>query len=272
MGVDRTYGRVEPPTVTALQRDWRVRAPLAILRRAVLPSTHRHESYVLPASGAFPATRRDWLVERVESGDDGHRDASSYVMELYAPALEAYLRRSAFRAAGEPTDLVAGFFASRLGRTDYFRKWLDSGVAFRRWLINGFVFYLREEARSRRAGCNAEPDDAAEELFVEPDAFADFDRAWVREVVRRSCERASEICGQAGRSVHWHLFLRHHLHGADYAALAAELGVPAARAPGMVRTAAATFRRAVVEILVRDGVPPDELDEELRRLLGASGR
>lgn len=195
--------------------------------------------------------------------------ANAYVMELYAPALEAYLKGSSFRTLGEASDLVAGYFASRLDRTDFFRRWLESGLPFRRWLINGFLFFLHEESRRRRGGAIGDFD---ESVLPETDAEEQFDRAWVRGVVRRACDRAGEVCSAEGRSLHWTLFLRHHVHGVPYSALVAETGVSTSRAPGMVRTAAEVFRRAVLEILVRDGVPAKELDEELRRLLAATGR
>ncbi|MDZ4829521.1 MAG: hypothetical protein SGJ09_04890 [Phycisphaerae bacterium] len=227
------------------------------------------DMYELPASGLFPATRRDWLLRLVEGGDPGRKTANAFVMELYAPSLAAYLRGSSFRTIGDGGDLVAGYFASRLDRADFFQRWLASNLPFRRWLINGFIFFLHEEIRRQR-GRNE--NDVDEELLPEPEAVEHFDRVWVREVVRRACERAGEICAAGGKSTHWTLFMRHHVHGVEYTALEDETGVSPSRAPGMVRTAADVFRRAVLEILVRDGVPAKELDDELRRLLAATGR
>lgn len=230
--------------------------------------------YVLPASGAFPATHRDWLATQLRAGDDGRRLAASYVMELYAPALAAYFRGSSFRSLGDPKDYVAGFFASRLGRDDFLGKWLASGMSFRRWLINGFHFYVREEMRlerERRGDDEPEPE-SGDTSTVEVGAVEAFERAWARDVVRSACDRAHAVCESAGKGAHWTLFLRHHADDVPYAQLVDELGVPLARAPGMARTAANVLRRALLEILVRDGVAEEELEAETNRLLSALAR
>ena len=237
--------------------------------RVVPPEGLTGDIYELPASGLFPATRRDWLAMQADGGDPGRRTANAFVMQLYAPALEAYVKGSTFRTLGDGGDLVVGFFASRLGRPDFFQRWLKSGFSFRRWLVNGFTFFLHEEIRRQRGRGESDVD---EEVLPEPDAVEHFDRAWVREVVRRAFIRAGEVCSASGKATHWTLFMRHHVHGADYAALEGETGISTSRAPGMVRTAADVFRRAVLEILVRDGVAANDLDDELRRLLAATGR
>lgn len=223
----------------------------------------------LPAEGVFPATRRDWLATQSAAGDAGRRSANSFVMEIYGPALEAYLRGSSFRSLGDAADLVAGYFASRLDRPDFFTRWLSSGLPFRRWLVNGFLYFMLEESRTkrRRAGLELEVED--ETAAPEPDAVERFESAWARTVVRRACERAREICAEAGSLVHWEIFVRHHGAGATYGVLAAEFGIEETRAPGMARTAAQVLRRALLEILVRDGAMKHDLDGEVERLLGA---
>jgi DNA-directed RNA polymerase specialized sigma24 family protein len=225
--------------------------------------------FSLPAEGAFPATRRDWLVERIRAGDEGRRDANAHLMAIYAPALKAYLRGSSYRAFGDADDLVAGFFADRLDRTDFYDRWLASALPLRRWLINGFLFWLREETRARRRAPTADLATAESVLSEDPAADARFEAAWARAAIRRACDRAREVCVREGRETHWTLFLRHHADGVPYADLAAELGVEPSRAPGLARTAGLTLRRALLEMLVREGVPPGEHDREAERLLAA---
>jgi DNA-directed RNA polymerase specialized sigma24 family protein len=223
----------------------------------------------LPAEGAFPATRRDWLATQSSSGDEGRRAANVFVMEIYRPALEAYLRGSSFRSLGDAADLVAGYFASRLGRDGFFVKWLSSGMPFRRWLINGFLYYLLEESRGKRHRAGLALDVEDETPASEPDAVERFESTWAREVLRRACDRAAEICAGTGQSLHWEIFLRHHGGGSPYGSLARELNVEESRAPGMARTAAGVLRRALLEILVRDGARKFDLDIEVDRLLAA---
>lgn len=262
----RTYGSPGHRLVTAMQHRWP--HPLgAGCYNGASPMPEPNDE--LPAEGVFPATRRDWLASQSESGDAGRRTANAFVMEIYGPALEAYLRGSSFRALGDAPDLVAGFFASRLDRSDFYARWLASGLPFRRWLANGFVHHLLEESRRRRRRAGLVLDVEDESPASEPDAVERFEAAWAREVMQRACERAAGVCGDAGQSLHWQVFLRHHADGAPYDAIARELDVDPARAPGMARTAGGILRRALLEMLVRDGARNDELDREVGRLLDA---
>jgi hypothetical protein len=204
----------------------------------------------LPADGLFPATRRDWLATQSSAGQDGRREVNGFVMALYAPALEAYLRGSSYRSLGEPGDLVAGFFASRLDRMDFFSRWLASDLPFRRWIVNAFLFFLQEESRRRRTRAGVSFDEEPPPPTAEPDAVERFETAWARSIIRAACERAYAMCEAAGQ-------------------IAESVGIDAARAPGMVRTASGILRRALLEALVRDGGGGPELDEEVRRLLAA---
>ena len=223
----------------------------------------------LPAEGAFPATRRDWLVTQFAAGDEGRRTANQFVMEIYGPALAAYLRGSSFRSLGDAPDLVAGFFADRLARDDFFAKWLSSGLAFRRWLINGFLYHLLEESRVRRRRAGLVFDVEDETPATEADAVDRFESTWAREVMRRACERAEEICRSSNLATHWEVFVRHHGGGVPYDALARDLEIDSTRAPGLARTAAGVLRRALFELLMRDGARPADLDIEVERLLNA---
>lgn len=223
----------------------------------------------LPADGLFPATRRDWLATQSSAGQDGRREVNGFVMALYAPALEAYLRGSSYRSLGEPGDLVAGFFASRLDRMDFFSRWLASDLPFRRWIVNAFLYFLQEESRRRRTRAGVSFDEEPPPPTAEPDAVERFETAWARSIIRAACERAYAMCEAAGQRAHWEVFLMHHADGRGYAEIAESLGIDAARAPGMVRTASGILRRALLEALVRDGGGGPELDEEVRRLLAA---
>ena len=51
---------------------------------------------------AFPATRMTWIRDRLDSGEEGRRDVTSHLMEVYAEPLRIYLLGSSFRSAGEP--------------------------------------------------------------------------------------------------------------------------------------------------------------------------
>ncbi|MDZ4756196.1 MAG: hypothetical protein SGJ11_17100 [Phycisphaerae bacterium] len=263
--------------VTAVQqagagRRWisgRTGAAATCYNRTQMCAAEPNEIYELPAEGAFPATQRDWLVAQVTAGDEGRLQANAFVMQIYAPALDAYLRGSSFRSLGASQDLVAGFFASRLDRPDFFTRWLASGFAFRRWIANAFLFFLHEESRRKRQRAGLVLDDKSDPPALEPDAVERYEAQWAREVVQRACEQAQDICSRCGWTLHWDVFVRHHAAGASYVDIARELSLDPRQGPALARTGGGVLRRAIEEILVRDGVAKSELASEAARLMSA---
>lgn len=222
-----------------------------------------------PDSADFPSTRDTWLHAQVNESDAGEPAAARHVMTIYAKPLTRYFRGSSFRAMADADELINGFFASRVARPGYLRDWKASGKPLRRWLINGFLFYLREQARARAAPIRLSEDQ------IDPasmDAQRSFEREWAVALLGRAIERARSACEQRGQSVHWQLFERHHVHGQSYATLFAALSVEPAAAAAMVRTAAAKFRRAVFDELTNDGIPESEVEPEIILLMEALRR
>jgi len=220
---------------------------------------------------SFPATQRGWLVAQLGQGSQGISRINAYVMETYTEPLGNYVAGSSFRSLGTPKDLVSGFFASRLAQSAYFEKWIASGLPLRRWLINGFLFFLQEEARRRKA---ERIDTFSGESSVEPVADAtsagdEFDRVWAASMVRSAASSARDRCVQEGFETHWDMFEKHFVGGASYADIAESFSVTGGQAASMVRTASIRFRQAVVDLLLKDGATEDELDDEIGRLMRA---
>jgi hypothetical protein len=63
----------------------------------------------------------------------------------------------------------------------------------------------------------------------------------------------------------WLLFRRHFLDGQPYALLVDETGYEPARAAVVARTVANRVRAALKRLIVRDGIPEDEVEGELDR-------
>lgn len=226
----------------------------------------------LPQGDLFPSTERTWIADRLGTGDGPavHR----FLMDTYSGPLAGYVSATSFRDLSAPGDLVAGFFASRLTQDGWLRAWQESGIRLRRWLMNGLLLYCHEQvaSRARDGRVTLVPIEALDGAGATEDAVRVFERVWARGVIEQATMRARELCEEAGQGAHWELFLRHHVGQQPYSALAPEFGVGEQQAAGMVRTASIKLRRALLEILIRDGAPDAALDNEIAELLRAMQR
>lgn len=207
-----------------------------------------------------------WIALRMSDGVEGRNEVNRHIMAVYDWPLRVYFMGTSERWLGEPDDIVGGFFADRLSRSEFLHEWRASGMRLRRWLMNAFCFYLMEmrraRARDRRAG----------ELEHEPIVFngspeAAVDRAFRVSLVREALRVAQESCEDSGLASHWNIFVAHYLSGRDYADLSKEFVVTPERAAVMARTAARKFRAAVRELLAGDGTPDQEVDQEILSLI-----
>lgn len=220
------------------------------------------------AKNVFPATQHTWLVnELINGGPTAFDRVNRHVMTVYAHPLKVYYLGSSWRTSGESDDIINGFFANRLSRESFLTDWHSSGLRLRRWLMNGLLFYLKENYRRqiRDGAVTPLPDETSGTFSGGPDAA--FDRAWAESIVRTAWAMAQERCTDAGQHTHWELFIRHHLHSEPYRNLSDAFGVSPGRAAVMVRTASGKFRAALREVIAADGVPDDELDNELNELM-----
>jgi len=218
-----------------------------------------------PRPELFEPTPRTAVIAMLE----GRRpeDVRSFLMTHYYEPLAAYISAVDRGRLGEPRDLIAGFFADRLGRPEWLEQWRGSGLRLRRWLVNGLHYYCREERRRRRR-------DQAEDLDgdrVPASIDSVFERAYARATVQRATEAAAAECAREGYAEHWGCFLRHHVGGATYEQIAAEQNRTPGQIANMVRTATRRFRTAVSGLLLQDGADPANLDREIGELLATLG-
>ena len=225
-----------------------------------------------PQGDLFPSTERTWIEDHIGSGDAA--SVRRFLMDTYSEPLARYVGATSFRNLGQPADLVSGFFASRLSKEGWLRAWQESGIRLRRWLMNGLLLFCHEQvaARSRDGRVTIVPMEVLEGSSGPEDAVRVFERVWARGVIEHATRRARELCEEAGQGAHWELFLRHHVGQQPYSVLAPQFGVTDQQAAGMVRTASVKLRRALLEILIRDGAPDAALDAEIAELLRAMQR
>lgn len=205
-------------------------------------------------------------------------------MARYHLPLRAYVRGSSLRELGDADDLVAGFFADRVGSPSFLPEWRASGMPLRRWLMNGIGFYgrgvVRDRMRDRMRQADMGPTDpsattiGASPLDLVADhrrAEHDFDEAWALELLNAAHERIHAELDAAGRLDEYEVFRRHVLDGTEYSVIGAELGLTRQQCANCVRRVSERVREAMRDLLRAEGVPGSELDDELsriRRLLG----
>ena len=236
----------------------------------------------MAADDAFPTTHTTWMHGELDANEERRRALRTVVMARYFEPLRIYVKGSSYRHLAESAELVSAFFVSRFARDDYLDAWRESRMTLRRWLINGLILSMREEVRRRRRAARRGlhgtgetrdgedgPVDPLELLeSPEPEAEAAFERAWAVSILREACEEVETICHADGEDAMWLVFKRHFLDGQPYALLVDETGYEPARAAVVARTVANRVRAALKRLIVRDGIPADEVEGELGRVAG----
>ncbi len=221
----------------------------------------------------FSRTLSTWIGAELQRGDNGRHNVNRHVMETYAWPLQVYFLGTNMRWLGEPDEIINGFFASRLPRDDFFDMWQASGMRLRRWLMNALCLYLKEVRKKRLRNAPGGGAVGAEQEAVtfsgDPDAAVD--RAAAIVFVQRAMAAAQQACDKKNMAAHWQMFLRHHVDGRDFRALAKEFGVDEARAAVMSRSAERNFKNALTDVLLKDGVAPEHHNVEINHLVEVMG-
>ncbi len=191
------------------------------------------------------------------------------VLHRYAEPLKVYVRGSTLRRKGDPVDLVQGFLASRLARDGYLDDWIRSGLPLRRWLINGLHLYSKEEVRrTLRKRCDSDDHEGGDgDPAHSTDAAVDAE--WARTILQQACELVRGELEASGHLRAWDVFQRHFIDGRSYRDLQSEFGLRPAEMAEASRRVANLLREHVRLLLVRDGVAPEDVESELRRMLAA---
>lgn len=213
----------------------------------------------------FPATQLSWIDENLERGESGRSEINQHIMTVYRWPLRVYFMGTRDRWLGEPEDIVDGFFADRLSRPQFLADWRSSGLKLRHWLINAFCFYLREVKRARQRNAYEDLSPQAEPA-IGPSDLAEMDKAYVTSLVREALLEAERTCSAQGLQAHWQVFSLHFAQGRPYDQFVDDLGIDAARAVVMARTAKKKFQTALRDLVGRD-CPSNDIDTEIQSLL-----
>jgi DNA-directed RNA polymerase specialized sigma24 family protein len=189
-------------------------------------------------------------------------------MSRYFDPLCAYARASSLRAVGEPTELVNDFFAARLSDDAYLARWSTSGLPLRRWLVNGLITHARNRAaaelrRQSKAPATDPATLASAVASPEPAGLLALERAWAMRVMIEAHDRVRSEFDADGKSAWWELFRLHSVQGLGYADASQVAGVPFTSASHINRVVATRLRDTLAALLARDGVAPDEVEQEL---------
>jgi DNA-directed RNA polymerase specialized sigma24 family protein len=216
-------------------------------------------------SELFPTTHATWLIDRSAYAPN---EARAHVMSRYFDPLCAYARASSLRAVGEPTELVNDFFAARLSDDAYLARWSTSGLPLRRWLVNGLITHARNRAaaelrRQSKAPATDPATLASAVASPEPAGLLALERAWAMRVMIEAHDRVRSEFDADGKSAWWELFRLHSVQGLGYADASQAAGVPFTSASHINRVVATRLRDTLAALLARDGVAPDEVEQEL---------
>lgn len=204
-------------------------------------------------------------------------------MEIYLKPLSTYCRAVGFGREfnTEPSDLVHGFFASRLANPNYLKEWMASGLRLRQWLRNGFNLYVKEMRRDR-ARTNRQSSDGGGNLGrldtgdvesinqnreTEPDRL--FERKWALNALESAIRVTRETLDRKGKSEDWALFWSHYIEGKPHNAIAGIANSSPAQVAQRCFGVTTILREALREVLLRDGAKEAEIIVEIRSMMEA---
>lgn len=261
----------------------------------------------MPPVDHFPSTHATWIDAQLTIIEEasaphagfagspratGAREAlRRHLWERYHAPLRAYVHGGSLRRAGEPDDLVAGYFADRVTADDFLPAWRRSNMPLRRWMMNGMGFYARGVVRDRMrdrlrpftdiaqsqqaSGAAASSTGAEDALLPADDRTAEdaFERAWAIAVLDAAHTQAHAQLANEGRLDEYEVFRRRVIEGEGYDAIGPSVGMSAQQCAGATRLVSQRMAAAVREVLRAEGVRESELDAtvaEVQRAVGAA--
>lgn len=227
----------------------------------------------MKAHDHFPTTELAWIVDRLAEGADAGPALRSRLMERYREPLLAYVRGSSLRLAGEPDELVHGFFAHFFSDMRNLERWAESGTRLRRWMMNGVILHVRglrrDRARNRESGSLASAVQVKDEA---PTAAEAFEIAWARSILSDAATSVEAELREEGRFAAWELFRRHVIDGEPYAQCCPPLGHSVEQGRTLTRMVSIRIRRCLRELLLQEGTPEAEIGADLAVLEGLLAR
>lgn len=246
-----------------------------------------------PLPHAFPSTRWSLVVDALEAGTPGGRDALEALMRRYVPALRVFLLLDRRLASDEADDLLQAFVSSKIIEQNLLSRADRGRGRFRTFLLAALRNYLVDwrRAQSSRRNRPAGGAVASLEALRERPGRADvpsaapgptdgFDVEWARQTLADGVRRMRQECETSGRPELWGLFelrvLGPSLEGATpppYEEVVRRFGF---QTPAQASNALTTTKRMFVRILrclVGEYAESErEIDEEIDDLKAVLAR
>jgi RNA polymerase sigma factor (sigma-70 family) len=237
--------------------------------------------------GRFPTTHRS-AVLGVRSGEPAERTRSMEVLAAsYWRPVYKYIRVRKGCRREEAEDLTQGFFLRAMEKR-FFDAYDPEKARFRTFLRTCLEGFLSNEQRSERrlkrgggvSALSLDFDGAEAELAAVPSPAESpeefFQAEWIRGLFTRALELLRSECAERGKEVHFRLFQRYDLDGAEgsrptYASLAEEFSLPVSDVTNHLAFARREFRRILLATLRDITSGEEEYRREARLLLGDRG-
>jgi RNA polymerase sigma factor (sigma-70 family) len=236
----------------------------------------------------FPLTRRSVVIaiSARDADPEVRRQAWEALVASYWRPVYKVLRVRWGLPREDAEDWTQDFFVSALAKGT-FERYDPSKARFRTYLrtcLDGFAANERKAARRLKRGGGQAPlsldfEGAEEELRRHGageglDVEEYFHREWVRSLFGLAVEDLRQWAERAGKQMHFRLFERYDLEGADaperpsYAELAAEHGLPVTQVTNHLAAVRRELRRLVLERLRELTATDEEFRAEARLILG----
>ncbi len=237
----------------------------------------------------FPQTRHS-VISAVRSSDAAVRARGLETLaRAYWKPVYKYVRVHWRADPQDAEDLTQEFFSHALTH-ETFARYDATRARFRTFLrlcLDGFVANERKAARriKRGGGTRVVPLEAIDfagaegevgrhdpGMAIDPEEY--FRREWVRSVFASAVGALRAHCAASGKEAQFTLFDRYDLGEHDagarptYAMLATELGVPVTQVTNYLAAVRREFRRLVLEQLRTVSGSDQELQDDVRELLG----
>lgn len=232
--------------------------------------------------GQFAVTHWSVVLAAGRSDSTHARSALEKLCRTYWQPIYAYVRRQG-NSPHDAQDLTQEFFARLLQRPFLSRVGPEKG-RFRSFLLasmNNFLANEWDRARAVKRGGRVNiislDDESAESRYIQeelPDLNADrlYERRWATVLLEETLGRLQAESAATGKSLLFDAFkgyLEADPKPGDYQRLAATLGWTQGAVAVAVHRLRARYRELVAEEVAKTVAEPQEIEDEMRRLMAA---
>jgi len=229
----------------------------------------------------FPVTAWTLLRKVRSDSPEARARALQPLLETYWKPVYWLIRQAWRKTNEEAKDLTQDFFMRVVLEGELLDKYRPDRGGFRSFLKASVLNFLRDDAKTAGAvkrGGGATllrfPEDSGEADFPMPQTEATpesiFDAVWRQSALERAIELAATRLKESGKSRAFEIFKRYDLgeKPESYEEIAAAFGVSRDAVKDALKLARAEFHSAVLEIVGEAVEGPEELEREVRELLG----